>query len=330
MGGDVEDARGHARGGAAPAPGPFAPSVLRDRRELAPPAAEQAAGPAKQRGETRAPRASILCAMDGVRRPRRLLMPARRGLHTEPRGRSAASRRRPAGGGGPWPQQVADDGGQAARRLPRAGRRPLADLLPAARSTRSRPRRTSATCRPPTPSGCRRWSRRSTASWTRSSSSRPRPGVYWTPNGHHRLKALQKLKAGLGARDPHPGAGGRLPDPGPQHREGAQPQGEVAGGHPHVPRRWPRSEPRKGEEDYTFQFEAPHLSRWAALRGEQALRGRRLRAHPEARGQVPDRHVRQDAAHARGARGEGARRRRGPRRRRWRKLKQARDPTTRS
>ncbi|HVD76595.1 MAG TPA: ParB/RepB/Spo0J family partition protein, partial [Vicinamibacteria bacterium] len=23
----------------------------------------------------------------------------------------------------------------------------------------------------------------------------PRPGVYWTPNGHHRLKALQKLKA---------------------------------------------------------------------------------------------------------------------------------------
>src|SRR5256885_6357031 len=23
----------------------------------------------------------------------------------------------------------------------------------------------------------------------------PRPGVYWTPNGHHRLKVLQKLKA---------------------------------------------------------------------------------------------------------------------------------------
>ncbi len=25
----------------------------------------------------------------------------------------------------------------------------------------------------------------------------PEPGVYWTPNGHHRLKVLQKLKADL-------------------------------------------------------------------------------------------------------------------------------------
>ena len=38
-------------------------------------------------------------------------------------------------------------------------------------------------------------------------------------------------------------------------------------------------EPRKGEEDYAFQFEAP-APRHARppLRGEQALRGRRLRA----------------------------------------------------
>ena len=60
-------------------------------------------------------------------------------------------------------------------------------------------------------------------------------------------------------------------------------------------------QPRKGEEDYTFQFEAPHfITLGMHLRAEQALRRRRLRADPEARGQVPVRHLRQDAAGARG------------------------------
>ena len=63
----------------------------------------------------------------------------------------------------------------------------------------------------------------------------------------------------VGARDPDPRAGGGLPDPRPQHGEGPQPQGEVARGDPHVPRRWPWSEPKEGEEDFAFQFEAPHF-----------------------------------------------------------------------
>ncbi len=67
------------------------------------------------------------------------------------------------------------------------------------------------------------------------------PGVYWTPNGHHRRAVLAEAQGGDGARHPRPGGRGGVPDPGPQHREGPQPQGEVARGHPHVPRRSPRS-----------------------------------------------------------------------------------------
>ena len=64
-----------------------------------------------------------------------------------------------------------------------------------------------------------------------------------------------------------------------------------------------------GEEDYAFQFESPHfITLGPALRAEQALRGRRLRADPAARGQVPQGPLPEDARGARGARRAGARR----------------------
>ena len=67
----------------------------------------------------------------------------------------------------------------------------------------------------------------------------PSSGVYWTPNGHHRLRALQKLKADWVPAILIPEA-----DVAFQilalNTEKAQ-------------------EPRKGEQDYAFQFEAAHL-----------------------------------------------------------------------
>lgn len=60
-------------------------------------------------------------------------------------------------------------------------------------------------------------------------------GGLWTPNGRHRLAAAKVLGlrhdgAGVARRGP------RLSHPGAQHREGAQPQGEVPGGDPHLSR----------------------------------------------------------------------------------------------
>src|SRR5882724_8970138 len=86
----------------------------------------------------------------------------------------------------------------------------------------------------------------------------PEPGVYWTPNGHHRLRALQKLKAewcpailileaevafqilALNTEKAH------------NLKEKSL---EVI----RMYRSLAESEPRRGEEDYAFQFEAPHF-----------------------------------------------------------------------
>ena len=64
----------------------------------------------------------------------------------------------------------------------------------------------------------------------------PEPGVYWTPNGNHRRDRARQAQGRV--RPGHPGgrARGRLPGAAAQHREGPQPQGEVARGHPDVPR----------------------------------------------------------------------------------------------
>jgi ParB family transcriptional regulator, chromosome partitioning protein len=86
----------------------------------------------------------------------------------------------------------------------------------------------------------------------------PEPGVYWTPNGHHRLKVLQKLKA-----DVVPVLLILEPEVAFQilalNTEKAHNLKEKSLEVIRMYRGLAESEPRKGEEDYAFQFEAPHL-----------------------------------------------------------------------
>jgi ParB family chromosome partitioning protein len=86
----------------------------------------------------------------------------------------------------------------------------------------------------------------------------PGPGVYWTPNGHHRLKVLQKLKA-----DQVPALLLLEPEVAFQilalNTEKAHNLKEKSLEVIRMYRGLAESEPRKGEEDYAFQFEAPHL-----------------------------------------------------------------------
>jgi ParB family transcriptional regulator, chromosome partitioning protein len=86
----------------------------------------------------------------------------------------------------------------------------------------------------------------------------PRPGVYWTPNGHHRLKVLQKLKA-----DIVPALLILEPEVAFQilalNTEKAHNLKEKSLEVIRMYRGLAESEPKKGEEDYAFQFEAAHL-----------------------------------------------------------------------
>jgi ParB family chromosome partitioning protein len=87
----------------------------------------------------------------------------------------------------------------------------------------------------------------------------PGPGIYWTPNGHHRLKVLQKLKA-----DICPALLLLEPEVAFQilalNTEKAHNLKEKSLEVIRMYRGLAESEPRKGEEDYAFQFEAPHLA----------------------------------------------------------------------
>jgi ParB family chromosome partitioning protein len=86
----------------------------------------------------------------------------------------------------------------------------------------------------------------------------PEPGVYWTPNGHHRLNVLQKVKA-----DSVPAI--LVPEPEVAFQilalntEKAHNLKEKSLEVIRMYRGLLESEPRKGEEDYAFQFEAAHL-----------------------------------------------------------------------
>jgi ParB family chromosome partitioning protein len=86
----------------------------------------------------------------------------------------------------------------------------------------------------------------------------PEPGVYWTPNGHHRRTALHKLKADLVPAI-------LVPDPEVAFQilalntEKAHNLKEKSLEVIRMYRGLAEAEPRKGETDYTFQFEAPHL-----------------------------------------------------------------------
>lgn len=83
-------------------------------------------------------------------------------------------------------------------------------------------------------------------------------GVYWTPNGNHRRNALQKLKAKLVPAIV-------IPDPEVAflilalNTEKAHNLKEKSLEVIRMYRGLVETEARKGEEDYVFQFEAPHL-----------------------------------------------------------------------
>ncbi len=86
----------------------------------------------------------------------------------------------------------------------------------------------------------------------------PEPGVYWTPNGHHRLRALEKLKA-----EWVPAILILEADVAYQilalNTEKAHNLKEKSLEVIRMYRALAEKEPRNGESDYAFQFEAPHL-----------------------------------------------------------------------
>jgi ParB family transcriptional regulator, chromosome partitioning protein len=86
----------------------------------------------------------------------------------------------------------------------------------------------------------------------------PQPGTYWTPNGHHRLTALQKLKAKLvpGILVPEPEVAFQILALNTEKAHNLKEKSlEVI----RMYRGLAEDQPRRGEQDYAFQFEAPHL-----------------------------------------------------------------------
>jgi ParB family chromosome partitioning protein len=86
----------------------------------------------------------------------------------------------------------------------------------------------------------------------------PEPGVYWTPNGHHRLKALQKLKADWvpAILIPETEVAFQILALNTEKAHNLKEKSlEVI----RMYRGLEQERPKEGEEDYVFQFEAPHL-----------------------------------------------------------------------
>ncbi len=117
---------------------------------------------------------------------------------------------------------------------------------------------------------------------------RGEPGVYWTPNGNHRRTVLEKLKATMipAILVPEPEVAFQILALNTEKAHNLKEKSlEVI----RMYRGLLEEEPRGDEERYAFQFESPHfITLGPPVRGEQALRGRRLRADPAARGQVPE------------------------------------------
>jgi len=86
----------------------------------------------------------------------------------------------------------------------------------------------------------------------------PRPGVYWTPNGHHRLRVLQKLKADWvpAILIPETDVAFQILALNTEKAHNLKEKSlEVI----RMYRGLLEEEPKKGEQDYAFQFEAAHL-----------------------------------------------------------------------
>jgi len=86
----------------------------------------------------------------------------------------------------------------------------------------------------------------------------PRPGSYWTPNGHHRLTALKKLKAEWVPAIVIPEVEVAFLILA-LNTEKAHNLKEKSLEVVRMYRGLMEESPRKGESDYAFQFEAPHL-----------------------------------------------------------------------
>jgi ParB family transcriptional regulator, chromosome partitioning protein len=86
----------------------------------------------------------------------------------------------------------------------------------------------------------------------------PEPGVYWTPNGHHRLTALQKLKADWVPAIVVPEAEVAFQILA-LNTEKAHNLKEKSLEVIRMYRGLAEAQPKTGEEDWAFQFEAPHF-----------------------------------------------------------------------
>src|SRR4029453_15536503 len=121
----------------------------------------------------------------------------------------------------------------------------------------------------------------------------------------------RQAEGGLHPGDPRRRAPDGLRGPPAQRREGAQPQGEVARGHPDVPRAGEGGVGhQRGSVDVPVRVRALHHA-GSALRGEQAVRRRSVRADPPSRRQVPEADAPQGPRDAPRARRAGSRDRSG-------------------
>jgi ParB family chromosome partitioning protein len=86
----------------------------------------------------------------------------------------------------------------------------------------------------------------------------PRPGVYWTPNGHHRRSALEKLKAGTvpAILIPEVDVAFQILALNTEKAHNLKEKSlEVI----RMYRGLAEEQPKSSEEDWAFQFEAPHF-----------------------------------------------------------------------
>lgn len=86
----------------------------------------------------------------------------------------------------------------------------------------------------------------------------PEAGVYWTPNGHHRLRALEKLKAEWvpAILVPEPEVAYQILALNTEKAHNLKEKSlEVI----RMYRALSEERPRSGEQDFAFQFEAPHF-----------------------------------------------------------------------
>lgn len=87
----------------------------------------------------------------------------------------------------------------------------------------------------------------------------PERGVYWTPNGHHRLRALEKLKADMvpAIVVPEPEVAYQILALNTEKAHNLKEKSlEVI----RMYRALAGERPRSGEQDFAFQFEAPHFA----------------------------------------------------------------------